>query len=332
MHTVEVRETVPADWDETIRDGACDSLKLFHSTPYAALQSEFRACTPLFITVSRLDRPVLRLVLFKGRSELPVGSALSPRIKTAVRRALKMKTCAVFWWGQAVRVGPADQSAYRELAAAIDRIARKASAVLAFGQWPETARETLPVSWKGTEWGTLKIDLNPTVDEIRAGFKPAARKAIKRGETEGITVTRLVETGELRAYYDFAKDCAQRYGTGDLLYAAFENPWRHLRPGAIFETFVAKHQDKPIAGLSVWGLDDQVMELGSYQSEDCFRLKLPGPDAIKWELIKWAREAGVRQYDLAGVNPNPLTKKEAGIRQFKEKWGGSPAGYLMVQS
>jgi len=148
----------------------------------------------------------------------------------------------------------------------------------------------------------------------------------------GITVERISTPADLRSYYSFAKCCSRRYGTNDLLFEAFEIPWRCLRPTGIFETFLACYQNAPIAGLSVWGYGDQVMEIGSYQSQEGYQRKLQGPDLIKWEIIKWAKEQGVLEYDLAGVNPIAVTHKDRGIRQFKEKWGGRAMTYLMVHS
>ena len=107
----------------------------------------------------------------------------------------------------------------------------------------------------------------------------------------------------------------------------FETMWRHFRPNAVFETFVAEKSNVPIAGLSVWGYNGIIAELGSFQSEKGFVEKLYGSDLIKWEVLRWGSEQGYRAFDLAGISPKPQDAKERGIRQFKEKWGGQLKAY-----
>ena len=44
-------------------------------------------------------------------------------------------------------------------------------------------------------------------------------------------------------------------------------------------------------------------------------------DLIKWKIIEWGIDNKMNFYDLAGHNPNPITPKEVGIKQFKKKMG-----------
>jgi lipid II:glycine glycyltransferase (peptidoglycan interpeptide bridge formation enzyme) len=70
-----------------------------------------------------------------------------------------------------------------------------------------------------------------------------------------------------------------------------------------------------------------VTEMSVVRSDYAVEKNLYPGDAIKWAIIKWGHGQGFRTYDLAGVNPNPETPKEQGIRQFKEKWGGEYVEY-----
>ena len=53
-------------------------------------------------------------------------------------------------------------------------------------------------------------------------------------------------------------------------------------------------------------------------------------DLIKWKIIEWGIENKMKYYDLAGFNPNPISKKEEGIIQFKKKWGGQIHQYYRI--
>lgn len=67
--------------------------------------------------------------------------------------------------------------------------------------------------------------------------------------------------------------------------------------------------------------------MGVAHSALALERRLYAGDVIKWDVIRWAGRAGFRRYDLGGVDRAPLDTKAAGIRQFKEKWGGDLAEY-----
>jgi lipid II:glycine glycyltransferase (peptidoglycan interpeptide bridge formation enzyme) len=49
---------------------------------------------------------------------------------------------------------------------------------------------------------------------------------------------------------------------------------------------------------------------------------VPAQDLLHWEAMLYHKRSGDRYFNLAGYSPNPANEKEAGIRRFKEKWGG----------
>jgi lipid II:glycine glycyltransferase (peptidoglycan interpeptide bridge formation enzyme) len=202
--------------------------------------------------------------------------------------------------------------------------------VLAPSELPELANASIPENWVKKKWGTYIVDLRQDVDSLWNNLKKSARKAIRTAREDGITVRRMRSLDELRAYYDFVRRCSPRYGKEAYGFADWERLWRLFRPTGVFETFLAEKSDKPLAGLSVWGYGGNISEFGSYQSEESFREKLYGNDLIKWEVISWGVRNGQRTFDLAGVNPEPQSPKEQGIRQFKEKWGGRYQEYVVV--
>ena len=136
--------------------------------------------------------------------------------------------------------------------------------------------------------------------------------------------------GKLKAYAELAGRGSKRYRKRQYGVRDWELCWNCLRGEGIFETFVAEKNGEMLAGLSVWGFGADIEELWSFQSERSYREKLYGPDLLKWEVMQWARNMGLRQVDLAGISPNPQTEKEAHIRQFKEKWGGTYSEYTVL--
>lgn len=189
---------------------------------------------------------------------------------------------------------------------------------------------SIPADWERGHWATFLVDLQQSEDALWRKLKKTARKAIRDAQKNGIVVRQISSLEDLRAYHDFARKCALRYRKRLHDFVDFETMWRHFRSNAIFETFVAEKDGVRLAGLSVWGYHGIISELGSFQSEQSFNEKLYGSDLIKWEVLRWGSRQGYRVFDLAGVNPEPQSPKERGIRQFKEKWGGRYQPYWIV--
>lgn len=180
-------------------------------------------------------------------------------------------------------------------------------------------------------WATYLLDCRKVEQDLWTELRAAARKAIRKAQESGLTVRRLTARDEVVGYYGFAEQAARRTnrrlpGPEDFLAA-----WDSLRGRGHLEFFVAEHGGEIVSGLGVRGYAGFVSEFGLYQSEHDVRGRLNGQDLIKWEIIRWARTAGVHTFDLAGVSPRPGTAKEAGIHQFKKKWGGVYLEYPVVR-
>ncbi|OGF99378.1 MAG: hypothetical protein A2Z86_06205 [Candidatus Glassbacteria bacterium GWA2_58_10] len=323
-----IADTPGPGWDESLLLGSTGSLALYQTSHWAARQEELQSFKPAYITVEDQDQAVLRLTVFasdpfKLRGARNIAHGLYHALRSGKRGSL-------LWHGQPVAFTGAEESAYRALAQAVDGFAAERSLRVSAGEWPLDMAAALPERWKRKKWATLKVELTPEPEEIFAGFKSSARKAIKKAQQDGITVRRVADLVELEQYYHFAAECARRYHKSLIGFRDFSSMWQYLRPNGIYETFIAEHDGEMIAGLSVWGYGDCIGEVGSFQSGRSFREKLYGPDLIKWEMLRWACGRNLKIFDLAGINPEPRDEKEKNIRRFKEKWGGGIFYYLMI--
>ena len=306
---------------------------IFQTTFWADRLTELRDCAPYFITVSEDERrPILKLLGFDVRSDKirQENEHLFSRLKSSapsIRRPRRFQ-----WFGEPALINSdAGDEAYRFVFAALEDFCRtKGINAVGPSEIPAFANASLPDRWQKTEWATLIVDLHQSEQALWNNLKKSARKAIRDAQQNGLTVRRINSLEDLRVYYDFACECARRYGKKMYGFLDFETMWRHFRTKAVFETFVAEKSNVPIAGLSVWGYNGIIAELGSFQSERGFAEKLYGSDLIKWEVLRWGSEQGYRAFDLAGISPEPQDAKERGIRQFKEKWGGQLKTYYAV--
>ncbi len=324
---VETTAQPPANWDDSIRQGTCAQLTLYHTVAWARRMRGLLGFEPIFVTTSEGGEPALRLLAFSRWPPGIRGLKNSARyLASALRHA---RLGSLIWHGEPVVVGDAGERHYQSMSEGLGLEARRRWLHVAAGSWPTKYETVLPESWRTRRWGTIQIDLRPPLEELLAATKSSARKAVRRAEKDQISVRRVMNLDDLRRYYIFAADCAQRYDKHMHGFEDFESMWVDLRPDGWFETFVAEHDGDMIAGLSIWGHGDSIGELGSFQSERSFSEKLFGPDLIKWTAIRWGHEQGLRMLDLSGVNPAP-EGKEIGIRQFKEKWGGTYHEYTTI--
>lgn len=328
-----LRSAEPTVWNDWISQAEWGTI--CQTTFWSDRLSELWDCQPYFFIVSTGDGdlPALVLLGFDIHSDLIISedTSFSTRIMEIPRKLLRTRR-RFQWFGQPALISPeAREEAYRFLLSEISRFAR-VNQIRAVGpsEVPVWAGGLLPADWDRREWATLLVDLRQSEDALWKNLKKTARKAIRYARERGVVVRQISSLEDLRAYYDFACKCAARYDKQMYGFVDYETMWRHFRRHAIFETFVAEKDGEPLAGLSVWGYNGIVSEVGSFQSDRSFREKLYGSDLIKWEVLHWCSKQGYRTFDLAGVNPEPRTQKERGIRQFKEKWGGQYQPYCIV--
>lgn len=180
--------------------------------------------------------------------------------------------------------------------------------------------------YSGRKWATILVDLRKDENELEEALEYSAKKCINKNKRDKIEVTTVKDPAEYEKYcllmYDFMRMRRNRlpYFTPPM--------WLFLRnKEKCMEIFVAKQGTDMQGGLGILYFNGIVFEIAAWRSDHAIKNNLYIGDAIKWEVIRWAKKNGHSVYDLGGVNPNPSTDKERGIKRFKEKWGGSEIVY-----
>jgi hypothetical protein len=333
-YKLEISRSAVTEWDDFIFTGKAEPLHLYHTTSWAGRIVELLKFEAIYFVLIRDGIPCFALIGFIDKGINLIPREYAKNILRLIRRiAYKFSIFRrpVSWFGQPIRFVDTDTTDYSQLGKKLQDYFDANHLMLGRGEWPIEQSAALPDKWIPKQWATYKINLQQNLDEIFQTFRSSAKKEIRKARTRGVTLRQVENLEELEEYYDFAKDCAKRYKKNLMGFDDFRTMWVYLRRGGHFETFVARYEGKIIAGLSVWADKYNSIEIGSFQSEDCYRLKLGGADAVKWAAIQWAKSAGLKQFDLAGVNPSPSDPKEAGIRSFKEKWSSDLHKYLIIK-
>ena len=166
---------------------------------------------------------------------------------------------------------------------------------------------------------TTVIALAPPEEELFSGFKHAARKGIRKCEQHGVQVL------QCRTREAFLQDFRRPY------YDAMAVPPDEARALAMWDIdggrhyrfFVAKDAaGRVLATLGTYSFNGLATEIMSHRTKESFKHNLPAQDLLHWEIFKAHKAAGDTGFNLAGYSLNAATPKQAGIRRFKEKWGG----------
>jgi hypothetical protein len=328
---VEVLDSVEAEWWNSLI-ASDPSGTIFQTAQWANLSAEYLGYRPYFLFARTVDEnPAGALLLFKTATshlaffERPLGRFIIS--------VLKQFAPGFLWMYGPVVVPGADRMQVTNVL--VDKalaIAKAAHAQEISGTLP--IHRPIPpdcclnsAGWNLKRQATLLVDVTPDKEQLWRKLKNSARKAISAANRDRIVVERLQTLDELREYYDFVVECRRAMGLHTFSFDNLAVEWKHLRPLKAMEIFVAKWQGQLIAGLGIWAFNGILHEFASVQSRESYEKKLYGNDVIKWEIIKWGHAQGARLYDLQGIAIHPANPKEAGIRQFKEKWGGQYVEY-----
>ncbi|MBI4349030.1 MAG: peptidoglycan bridge formation glycyltransferase FemA/FemB family protein [Elusimicrobia bacterium] len=326
MTDIEFATSSPPSWDQDVRE--LPGATLFQTSAWAHFATSYLRDDPRFVRVIAEGRPRAWLVAVRRSPfhprllDLPFAAALG-----AIARRLS-PTIAI------VR-GPlfSPQAHAADIAAMADVLSELAAT---FGPvdctlplhgpglpHPIFLEQVERRGWCHGREATFLVDLDRSEDAIWRDLKPSARKDVKRAERYGVTVRRVTDRSELESFWRLLCGARQRIGLQTYSIANLNEMWDCLTPGADFELIVAEHAGELVATLGIWTFGHAAIEFSSAQSDRAVRERLYASDLVKWFALRRARSAGASYFDLAGVAPRPRTPKEVGIRQFKEKWGGT---------
>ncbi len=322
--SISVSGSPPAGWDEFLLKNEFGTF--YQTSHYADYASKDAGLKPFFLTASESSVTVGKLLLFKGSrfqnllANLPVHQ-LTTRISRAVLPSF-------LWVYGPVAINDTAAKALVGKAVEISggRLANCTPHPLS-GFGPLLSGAGL----KESKWATFIIDLGMSESELWKNVDHSARKLVNR-TLEQVDVVQVESEEDYQSYFQIVNENRKRNGVHPYRYSArLWRAWRGTGSGAVF---VAKEKQTGsiLAGLGISCFNGYVNEWGAGTSAAALEKKIYAQDAVKWSVIKWAKEKGFRFFDLTGVNPSPANEKEKGIFRFKEKWGGKLVEYGVFRS
>jgi lipid II:glycine glycyltransferase (peptidoglycan interpeptide bridge formation enzyme) len=191
----------------------------------------------------------------------------------------------------------------------------------------------LPHEW--SRWNmsraNMNVDISGTEEQILSNMKRSHRYNIHRASRGGLVIRAGCEIDQLREFYSLLLKTSQRQHFAVRSFKYFlEVREKILRPG-MGELFLGYNVPlgKAVAGI-----------ICAYFSRTCYYLyggfdwesrQAQANEPLHWQAIKWARDQGCTEYDLAGSGTqNPPQEGNAGFSIYNFKKGfGAELRYLV---
>ena len=328
---IEVTSTVnPVWWNDLLQRVPAGTI--FQTTHWAAYWASYLGAAPQFLVVREGDRVVAQLLvleMLKGHESLR-GSIAAPLVPL-LRPLLKVLT-----W----REGPViyDESrreeALRMCLREVQRLAkargvtRLEEAYLPLAQ-PCNGMEQQVFSEFGYAMerrATVRVNVHQPLEQLWDHLeKDVARTPVRKAQRQQVVVRQLRGREGLDVFYGLVVAWRREHGFPPY---AFD---RYVKMASAFERhcafFLAEHQGEALAGAGLWHFNGQAHLFPPVQSRSARQRSIYAGDYLSWEMIRWCQMQGLLIYDLSGISPAPTSEAEAGIRRFKEKWGGEVIEY-----
>lgn len=168
---------------------------------------------------------------------------------------------------------------------------------------------TASLSFYGHSLGLEKSD-----GQIFAGFESSVRRAIRKAEKSGVTVTVSQSLESVREFYSLQCKTRRKHGLPPQPFPFFKNIHEHVIALDMGIVVVAHYRGRPIAASVYFHLGRHAIY--KYGASDEVFQHLRGTNLVMWEAIKWHAHNGMKTLHLGRTS---ITNH--GLRQFKLGWG-----------
>ncbi len=167
---------------------------------------------------------------------------------------------------------------------------------------------------------TFILDLTKSEDTLLAAMHPKTRYNIRVAQKHSVTIRE--DNGAFEDYLRLTKETTSRQGFFAHNEAYHRSMWDVMHKAGIAHLFTATYNGEVLSAWIVFVWKDTVYY--PYGASSRNHREVMAPTLMLWEIAKWAKKKGCKNFDLWGaMGPNPDTKDPwYGFHRFKE--GFSP--------
>lgn len=175
-------------------------------------------------------------------------------------------------------------------------------------------RELFPSAPAAVSFYGHRLDLEEDEDALFARMDGSTRRAIRKAEKSGLTVTVSSGMEAMKTFYSLHCKTRRRHGLPPQPFVFFSNICRHILSRDLGMVVMAHWQDRPVAASVYFQSGTQaVYKFGA--SDESFQ-QLRGPNLVMWEAMKRLARHGARTLDMGRTSVD-----NEGLRRFKLHWG-----------
>jgi hypothetical protein len=177
--------------------------------------------------------------------------------------------------------------------------------------------------WKESKSATFIIDLRLPLEQLWKNVDHSSgRKAVNRAKNKGLKIKQINSIDDLRIHHSLLNEGREIASLPKFPFRNVESIWNIFQEIGI-TGFIVWLDDVPLASTLMTIFNGYINEMGFARSKIDIKKLYNATDLIKWHIIEWGHETGLKTFDLSGTDPYSSDKKSQGIFKFKKKWGGT---------
>ena len=215
---------------------------------------------------------------------------------------------------------------YSLIFSAIDKIAKENNIEMIKGTsvplGPKVSQKLLEHhNYKAKPWTTYIIPLNKDYESYFDSLDKSIRYDIRKSEKNNL----IFEIGNSReSLYEFAELKYTKRNEKNKISndrkSVLDYLWDNVFSQGYRKLFLVRDENHNlIGGINCTHFNHNATQTTVINSS---KTKINGGSFLIWNTLKWNMEHDFSNYNMGGVNPNPTSKKEQGIKFFKSKWKG----------
>lgn len=180
---------------------------------------------------------------------------------------------------------------------------------------------------------TVVVNLEPSEEDILAGFHQKTRYNIRLAERKGVTAgPEELTPANMKLMYGLMQSSQDRGGYYMRPYAYFEQAWKTYIQHGSGQLMFARYEGKVLAGAFVTYLGQKALYKDGGSTRE--HREVQPMYALQWAAMRWLKQQGVTRYDLHGVPPadrlDDPTHPFAGLARFKTGFQAEVTTYAGV--
>lgn len=174
---------------------------------------------------------------------------------------------------------------------------------------------------------TWVLDITQDEEKLMAQMRKTTRYLVRKSINEDLQIEISSDSKFAKDLYALQRQTAKRHGFVGFPQKLFEDEIEILSNDKQAKVFVIKKQKEILAvAIIVFYADSAYYHFSASTSDFS---KIPFSYRLQWEVIKYAKEKGVKKYNFWGIAPDDNPKHRfAGVTLFKTGFGGVRIDWL----